>query len=77
MTPTQAKEELYNEVYNRMAYNPEPDIMERATQKTALYIVSLLIAERKVLTEVLEVKEDTFWKETEQEILNDIQAWKS
>lgn len=77
MTPTQAKEELYNEVYNKMAYNPEPDIMERATQKTALYIVSLLIAERKVLTEVLEVKEDTFWKETEQEILNDIQAWKS
>lgn len=77
MTPTQAKEELYNEVYNRMAYNPEPDIMERATQKTALYIVSLLIAERRVLTEVLEVKEDTFWKETEQEILNDIQAWKS
>lgn len=77
MTPTQAKEKLYNEVYNKMAYNPEPDIMERATQKTALYIVSLLIAERKVLTEVLEVKEDTFWKETEQEILNDIQAWKS
>lgn len=77
MTPTQAKEELYNEVYNRMAYNPDRDIMERATQKTALYIVSLLIAERKVLTEVLEVKEDTFWKETEQEILNEIQAWKS
>ena len=77
MTPTQAKEELYNEVYNRMAYNPDREIMQRATQKTALYIVSLLIAERKVLTEVLEVKEGTFWKETEQEILNEIQAWKS
>jgi hypothetical protein len=77
MTPTQAKEELYNQVYNRMAYNPDRDIMERATQKTSLYIVSLLIAERKVLTEVLELKEDIFWKETEQEILNDIQAWKS
>ena len=77
MTPTQAKEELYNEVYNRMAYNPDREIMQRATQKTSLYIVSLLIAERKVLTEVLEVKEDTFWKETEQEILNEIQAWKS
>lgn len=76
MTPKEFKEELYNQVYNRMAYNPDREIMERATQKTSKYIVSLLIAERKVLTEVLEVKEDTFMKEVDEEIQNDIQAWK-
>jgi len=76
MTPKEFKEELYNQVYNRMAYNPDREIMERATQKTGKYIVSLLIAERKVLTEVLEVKEDTFMKEVDEEIQNDIQAWK-
>jgi hypothetical protein len=68
MTVTETKEELLNQVYNRMAWNPEPEIMEAATKKIALYIVDLLIIERQVMSEVLKIPADTHWKLVREEI---------
>jgi len=68
MTTTELKEELLNQVYNRMAWNPEPEIMEAATKKIALYIVDLLILERQVISEVLKVSADSRWKLVRDEI---------
>ena len=68
MTTIELKEELLNQVYNRMAWNPEPEIMEAATKKIALYIVDLLILERQVISEVLKVSADSRWKLVRDEI---------
>jgi len=69
MTTTEMKEELLNQVYNRMAWNPEPDIMEAATKKIALYIVDLLLVERQVISEVLKIPADNYWKLVREEII--------
>lgn len=71
MTVTQLKEELLNQTYNRMAWNSDPEVMERATKNIALYIVELLLTERRVISEVLQTPDDSMWKEVKQEILND------
>ena len=68
MTTTEMKEELLNQVYNRMAWNPEPEIMEAATKKIALYIVDLLLVERQVISEVLKIPADSYWKLVREEI---------
>lgn len=71
------KEVIYNEVYNRMAWNPEPEIMERATQKTALYIVEcILTTQVHIKDRYLELAFDTYWGKVKEEIEKDIQAWK-
>jgi len=51
-----------------MAWNSEPEIMEAATKKIALYIVDLLIVERKIISEVLKIPADTYWKFVREEI---------
>jgi hypothetical protein len=68
MTTTEMKEELLNQVYNRMAWNPEPEIMEAATKNIALYIVDLLLVERQVISEVLKIPADSYWKLVRDEI---------
>ena len=72
MTATELKEELLNQTYNRMAWNSDPEIMERATKNIALYIVELLLTERRVISEVLQIPDDSMWKEVKQQILNEI-----
>ena len=76
MTVTEIKEELLNQTYNRMAWNSDPEIMERATQKMSLYVVDLLLFEREVISEVLQTPDDSIWKEVKQQIQNDIAQWK-
>lgn len=76
MEATKLKEELYNQTYNRMAWNSDPEIMERATQKMSLYVVDLLLFEREVINEVLQTPDDSIWKEVKQQIQNDIAQWK-
>jgi hypothetical protein len=77
MKAKQLKEELYNQIYNLMAWNPDPEIMERATQKTALYVVDLLIFERETINKILQTPENSLWNEVKQEILNDMALWKN
>lgn len=72
MKAKQLKEELYNQTYNLMAWNPEPEIMERATQKMSLYVVNLLIFEREVINKTIQIPGGSLWEEVKQEILNDM-----
>jgi hypothetical protein len=72
MKAKQLKEELYNQTYNLMAWNPEPEIMERATQKMSLYVVNLLIFEREVINKAIQIPGGSLWEEVKQEILNDM-----
>jgi hypothetical protein len=77
MSPQEQKEAIYNEVYNRMAFNPEASIMERATQKTALYIVDLIMdTQIHIRDRYMELGFATYWTQVRQEIEKDIQAWK-
>ena len=76
MTTIEQKEEIYNQVYNKMAWNPEPEIMERATQNIALYIVSQLVQEREVMFYGRGIESGSYWQEVKTEIQKDIQAWK-
>lgn len=75
MKAQQLKEELYNRIYNLAPFNPDPEIMERATQNTALYIVELLIFEREVLSRTIQIPGESIWNEVKQEILKDKALW--
>ena len=77
MTTTEQKEEIYNQVYNKMAWNSEPKIMEAATQNIALYIVSQLIQEREVVFYGRGIESGSYWQEVKAEIQKDISIWKS
>ena len=63
MEAEKIKEELLNQIYNKMAWNPEPKIMEAATRNIAIYIVDLLLFERKILNEVMDTPDDSIWHE--------------
>ena len=73
MTTTEQKEEIYNQVYNKMAWNPEPKIMEAATQNIALYIVSQLVQEREVVFYGRGIESGSYWQEVKAEIQKDMQ----
>ena len=73
MTTTEQKEEIYNQVYNKMAWNPEPKIMEAATQNVALYIVSQLVQEREVIFYSRGIESGSYWQEVKAEIQKDMQ----
>ena len=73
MTTTEQKEEIYNQVYNKMAWNPEPKIMEAATQNVALYIVSQLVQEREVVFYGRGIESGSYWQEVKAEIQKDMQ----
>lgn len=75
MKAQQLKEELYNRIYNLAPFNPDSEIMERATQNTALYIVELLIFEREVLSRTIQIPGESIWNEVKQEILKDKALW--
>ena len=77
MTTTEQKEEIYNQVYNKMAWNPEPKIMEAATQNVALYIVSQLVQEREVVFYGRGIESGSYWQEVKAEIQKDISIWNS
>lgn len=77
MTVTEQKEEIYNQVYNKMAWNPEPKIMEKATQNIAFYIVSQLIQEREVIFYSRGIESGSYWQEVKAEIQKDISIWNS
>ena len=63
MEAEKIKEELLNQIYNRMAWNAEPKIMEAATKNIANYVVDLLLFERKILNEVMDTPDDSIWHE--------------
>ena len=73
MTTTEQKEEIYNQVYNKMAWNPEPKIMEAATQNITLYIVSQLVQEREVVFYGRGIESGSYWQEVKAEIQKDMQ----
>lgn len=77
MTVTEQKEEIYNQVYNKMAWNPEPKIMEKATQNIAFYIVSQLVQEREVIFYSRGIESGSYWQEVKAEIQKDISIWNS
>ena len=77
MTIIEQKEEIYNQVYNKMAWNSEPEIMERATQNIALYIVSQLVQEREVMFYGRGIESGSYWQDVKAEIQKDISIWNS
>lgn len=76
-TYLEQKEEIYNEVYDRMAWNEDRDIMERATQKMSLYVVDQIMnTQIHIKDRYMELAFATYWTSVRGEIEKDIQAWK-
>jgi hypothetical protein len=71
------KEKLYDEVYNRLPWNSDRNIMERAMQKTALYVVETLM--ETIYNEWYDSTNGVYehLEEVKAQIQNDISAWKT
>ena len=77
MTPQEQKEAIYNEVYDRMAWNPEADIMEKSMQNISLYIVDTIMdTQIHIRDRYVELGFATYWTRVREEIEKDILAWK-
>lgn len=79
MITKQLKEELYGKIHNLIAdlttYSPDPEMVKKVVQNTALHMVDLLIFEREVINEVLQTPGDSPWKDVKEEILKDKALW--
>jgi len=71
------KEKLYGEIYNRLPWNPDRGIMERAMQKTALFVVETLMD--TIYNEWYDSTNGVYehLEEVKTQIQNDISAWKN
>jgi hypothetical protein len=77
MSPQEQKEAIYNEVYDRMVWNPEAKKMEGSKYEIALYIVDLIMdTQIHIRDRYMELGFATYWTQVRQEIEKDIQAWK-
>lgn len=63
MEAEKLKEELLSQIYNRMAWNGDPEIIEAATKNIAIYVVDLMLFERKILNEAMDTPGDSMWQE--------------
>ena len=63
MQAEKIKEELLNQIYNRMAWNSDPEVMEAATRNVALYVLDLMLFERQILSEASGIEDKSIWEE--------------
>lgn len=79
MTKTylEQKEIVYNEIYDRLVWNPDPKKMERSKIELALYVVDQIMNTQVHIKDgYMELAFATYWTSVRQEIEKDLLAWK-